>query len=85
VSPEYNPPQLQDVALTKAQTKALAGVLRKAGGWECSGAELDELIAGLHVTTVPAGEGKRLVLLEAGAGCARGGTRLERRDVASPL
>jgi hypothetical protein len=76
VSAEYDPPKLDTANLTHAQKEAVASLLRKTGatgGWDCGGDQLNDLIAGLQISEFPAGAGKKVVLVEAGEGCARGG------------
>jgi hypothetical protein len=75
VNSKFSPPNLTQANLSPQQLHAVGGLLRHAplGGWECSGEELNELIRGLRYEEIPVSSAEHVLLVEAGAGCARGG------------
>ncbi len=74
VSPDFSPPHLSEARLSAQQKAAVGDLLRRAplGGWEC-GDDLEELIKGLRYEQIQLSDNVPTVLVEAGAGCARGG------------
>jgi len=66
---------LTQASLSPQQLLAVDKLLRNAplGAWECSGDDLGELIKGLRYEEVPVSETEHVLLVQAGAGCARGG------------
>ena len=76
VNPLYNGPRLQSVTPGDAQLRAIGKLLRQPGKsdmWGCEGNDLDDMIRGLIFEEIPLAQGQRVFLVEAGAGCARGG------------
>ncbi len=76
VRPQFDLPQLSAATVSDSRLVAIRGLLRentKSIGWECSGDELDEMLKGLTFETIPLSDGRDVLLVQAGAGCARGG------------
>jgi hypothetical protein len=67
---------LRDVKLSDVQLTAIATLLRRSDKedvWQCEGSELEEMIHGLTYESISLTQGKDILLVEAGPGCARGG------------
>jgi hypothetical protein len=66
---------LTQASLSLQQLHAAGELLRHAplGAWECSGNDLDDLIKGLRYEEIPVSGTEHVLLVQAGAGCARGG------------
>jgi len=76
VTSTYHPPRLSAVSVSDSQHKAISRLLRrqgKGGLWECEGDELDEMLNGLTFEPIPLSPGRKILLVQAGQGCARGG------------
>jgi hypothetical protein len=76
VSAESHPPKLTSAALSDSQHKAIVSLLRRqspSGLWNCEGDELEVMLVGLTFETIPLSPGRKVLLVTAGAGCARGG------------
>jgi hypothetical protein len=76
VKTEIDLPRLQSVTPSDAQLKAIAVLLRRADKediWECEGNARDEMIKGLTFEAIPLASDRKVLLAQAGAGCARGG------------
>jgi hypothetical protein len=77
VNPDAGPMRLERTEVTEAQRSAVLRLFRTQGqlhAWECEGAQDEEqLLNGLMYSSIPIAEGKTVYLVEAGAGCARGG------------
>jgi len=76
VSTIYNRPETPAATLSEAQRTAVRGVLKEPGvfdGWYCSGDEVDGVIKDSRYEWIPVTDGQDVLLVESGAGCARGG------------
>jgi len=76
VKPQFDFPQLAAANMSDSRLAAVRRLLRrnrKSIGWECGGDELTELLKGLTFETIPLSPAHEVLLVEAGAGCARGG------------
>ena len=76
VSTTYNRPETPAATLTEAQRAAVGRVLKEPGvfaGWYCSGDEVDAVIKDARYEWLPVTDGQDVLLVESGAGCARGG------------
>jgi hypothetical protein len=76
VNPLYNGPRLNTVTPSDTQRQAIGKLLYqtdKTGMWGCEGSNLDNLIRGLTLEEIPLAQNRRVLLVQAGAGCARGG------------
>jgi hypothetical protein len=75
-SVKYDPPKLIQATISESQHKAIISLLRgqgPSGLWGCEGDHLEEMLKGLTFETIPLSPGAKVLLVEAGAGCARGG------------
>jgi hypothetical protein len=76
VRPQFDLPQLSAATLSDSRLVAIRRLMRentKSIGWECSGDQLDEMLKGLTFENIPLSDGHDVLLVQAGAGCARGG------------
>jgi len=76
VSAVYSPPKLASASISDSQHEAIARLIRqqsKSAVWDCDGDELNAMLEGLRFEEIPLSPGQKVLLLEAGAGCARGG------------
>jgi len=73
VVPHEKMPELDSAKLMPSQTAAIRQLFKAEGAWDCEPDELDDLVRGLSLHSVPVAKGASVVLAEAGAGCARGG------------
>ena len=76
VSTTYKRPETPAATLTEAQRAAVSRVLREPGefgGWECSKDEVDAVIKDAQYEWIPVTDRQDVLLVESGAGCARGG------------
>ncbi len=76
VGSEIALPRLQVVTPSDAQLNAIAAMLRHADQddiWACEGDARKEMIQGLTYEAIPLTPGGKVLLVQAGAGCARGG------------
>jgi hypothetical protein len=76
VNPEYNGPRLETVTPSDTLLQAIGKLLHqtdKTGVWGCEGSDLDDMIRGLMFEEIPLAQNRRVLLVQAGAGCARGG------------
>jgi hypothetical protein len=75
VGPQYLPTRLESAELAPEQRAALINLFKSSktlGGWDCE-TDDDELLKGLSFQKIPVAKDQNVVLVEAGAGCARGG------------
>lgn len=76
VSKRYDAPQMSPAAVSDEQMKAIGDLLKQPGAtgdWDCEGDDLSTLINGLSFAEIPVSDTERVLLVEAGAGCGRGG------------
>ncbi len=76
VKPRFDTPNLATATVSDQRLTAIHRLLRtnrKSIGWECGGDQLNELLKSLTFTTIPLSDTREVLLVEAGAGCARGG------------
>ncbi|WP_348261886.1 hypothetical protein P8935_19035 [Telmatobacter sp. DSM 110680] len=76
VNPQIDLPQLPSVTPSDTQLKAIAALLRRVDKkdiWECEGNDRDEMIKGLTFQAIPLAPEHKVLLAQAGEGCARGG------------
>ena len=76
VKPHFDAPQLSTATVSKERLAAIRRLLRenrRSIGWPCDGTELNELLDGLTFESIPLSPGHEVLLVQAGAGCARGG------------
>lgn len=76
VKPELNRPRLDAAHLSDAQRKALQRLMRASpelGGWQCDPSETVQLLEKAQLEELPVSPQAHDVLIEAPAGCARGG------------
>jgi hypothetical protein len=77
VAPDAGPTRLDRAPLTDPQRRAVFALFGRQGQahvWECESApDAKGLLSGLSFSAIPVAEGKTVYLVEAGAGCARGG------------
>ena len=70
-------PRLTAAKLSSSELKSIAGVVRRWGEAEkggCDGKdELEELVERIKVQSIPLSPSQKVLLVEAGMGCARGG------------
>lgn len=73
-SPERN--EMTSATISDAQQKAIGRLLKQSGPsavWECEKDEIDGLVANARVETIRVSPTQTVLLVEAPAGCARGG------------
>lgn len=71
-----NIPRLKGASLTRVQLRAVDKLLsepRETDMWDCEGSDLEEMIHGLIFEEIPLAQDQNVLLVEAGAGCGRGG------------
>jgi hypothetical protein len=76
VNPLYNGPRLKTITPSDKQRQAIGTLLHqtdKTGIWGCEGIDLNDMIRGLMFEEIPLTQNRRVLLVQAGAGCARGG------------
>jgi len=76
VKPWMDLSRITPATLSDSQQAAIRRLLwtnRRSIGWECGGNELTQMLKGLTFENIPLSETRRVLLVEAGAGCARGG------------
>jgi hypothetical protein len=76
VKPRFDAPQLSAATVSNQRLTAIHRLLRtnrKSIGWECGGDQLNDLLKSLTFATIPLSDTHEVLLVEAGAGCARGG------------
>ncbi len=76
VDPHFNSPQLAAAKISNSRELAIRNLLRQnrtSIGWECGGDQLAEMLNRLKFETMPISAAQDVLLVEAGAGCARGG------------
>ena len=77
VKPDAGPTRRARTPLTDAQRRAVFALFRAKGQthvWECESAQdAKELLSGLSFAKIPVAEAKAVYVVEAGAGCGRGG------------
>lgn len=77
VDPDYSAPRLAPATLSALQRNSLFKLFKSSGQvsvWECAEqGNADELFQGLTYEVIPLSARQDVILVEAGAGCARGG------------
>ena len=77
VKPQFDLPTLASATLSDARQAAVRRLLRQnktSIGWECEGDDaLNEMLKGLTYKNIPLSDAQPVLLVEADAGCARGG------------
>lgn len=76
VNPHSDTPQLATANVSDSRLAAIHRLLRehrRSIGWECGGDQINELLKGLTFENIPLSAAHDVLLVEAGAGCARGG------------
>lgn len=76
VSTIYHRPETPEAMLTETQRAAVSRVMKapgEFGGWECGTDEVEGVIKDSRYEWIPVTDGQDVLLVESGAGCARGG------------
>jgi hypothetical protein len=76
VSKRYDPPARTPTSVSDAQARAIGDLLMKpgeTGDWDCEGSDLNDLVKGLTFEEIAVSDTEHVLLVEAGAGCGRGG------------
>jgi hypothetical protein len=76
VKPHFDTPQLSAAAVSDSRRAAIHRLIRehrKTIGWECGGDQLDAMLKGLTFESILLSPEHEVLLVETGAGCARGG------------
>ena len=76
VKPQFDAPTLAAATVSTDRMTAIHRLLRenrRSIGWPCGEDELKQLLDGLTFQNIPLSPGHEVLLVQAGAGCARGG------------